>query len=117
MSDNQIVFDPLKRMTAKEFREAGYLRELNRQFLHPLGLALEVEVAADGTESFGAVWDYRDDPEGILFTDQVLQTPEALAGAKRIRAEAVAKWPTRSKLWRGHGLGGTNIQPIGGLSS
>ena len=30
-----------KYMPIKEFRERGYLQELNRRFLHPLGLALE----------------------------------------------------------------------------
>ena len=56
----------IKRMTASEFREAGLLQELNRQFLHPRGLALEV-VIADGAESFGGVWDYSSDPEGVTF--------------------------------------------------
>lgn len=31
-----------KRIDIKEFREKGYLQELNRNFLHPLGLALEI---------------------------------------------------------------------------
>lgn len=57
----------MKRMTVKEFREIGYLQELNRQFLHPLGLALEVVVDDDGNESFGHIWDSRDDPEGIIY--------------------------------------------------
>lgn len=56
-----------KKMSVKEFREAGYLQELNRQFLHPLGLALEVIVEEDGTERFGEVWDSRDDPEGYIY--------------------------------------------------
>lgn len=56
-----------KRITVKEFREVGLLQELNRQFLHPLGMALEVLVEEDGTERFGGVWDYRDDPEGMAY--------------------------------------------------
>ncbi len=60
--------DEIKRMDVKTFRELGYLQELNRQFLHPLGLALEVVIDDDtGNESFGGVWDYRDDPEGITY--------------------------------------------------
>ena len=62
----------LKKMTAKEFREAGYLQELNRQFLHPMGMALEVVVEEDGSEAFGQVWDYRDDPEGIAFEEGLI---------------------------------------------
>lgn len=60
--------DGIRRIDIKEFREAGYLQEVNRRFLHPLGLALEVVVEEDGTERLGGVWDYRDDPEGMAFT-------------------------------------------------
>jgi len=35
-------------MDIKEFKERGYLQEVNRKFLHPLGLALEV-VIDDGS--------------------------------------------------------------------
>jgi hypothetical protein len=73
----------VKRMTAKEFRELGYLQELNRRFLHPLGLALEVSISEDGVESFGDVWDYRDDPEGVIYDPSMIQ-PER---AKRIERE------------------------------
>ena len=45
----------------------GFLQEANRIFFHPLGLALEVVVEEDGTERLGGVWDYRDDPEGMIF--------------------------------------------------
>lgn len=38
MSDPQ----PIKYLDPYLFTEVGYLQELNRQFLHPLGLALEV---------------------------------------------------------------------------
>jgi len=56
------------RMDIKEFRSKGYLQELNRRFLHPLGLALEVIIdKVDGSEKLGGIWDYRDDEEGIYF--------------------------------------------------
>lgn len=58
----------IKRMNIKEFRESGLLAELNRVFFHPLGLALEVSIDDDGTEKLGGIWDYRDDPEGMLFS-------------------------------------------------
>ena len=57
----------LKRMSAKEFRELGYLQELNRQFLHPLGLALMISIDDAGNEKFSDVWDAREDNEGIRF--------------------------------------------------
>jgi hypothetical protein len=61
----------IKRIDIAEFRSEGYLQELNRLFLHPLGLALEVVVEDDGTERLGGVWDYRDDPEGIYYAGEV----------------------------------------------
>jgi hypothetical protein len=113
--------EPRKRMSVKEFREAGYLQELNRRFLHPLGLALEVVVneecsrcegtgnytdrdstddrlcpKCDGsgkrspeevTEHIGGVWDYRDDPEGLIFGPGIID-PEK---AKRVYDEHAAK--------------------------
>lgn len=58
-----------KYLPISEFRAEGYLQELNRQFLHPLGLALEVTRHEDGTEEITGVWDSRDDPEGFYFDD------------------------------------------------
>lgn len=106
-----------KRLTPQEFREQGYLRELNRQFLHPLGMALEVigpteeEVAGgnDFPEFFGGVWDYREDPEGMAFDESMLATPQALEQARAVRALRAAKVATRlAKL-------GFDVQPVPGL--
>lgn len=60
----------IKKMDIKEFRELGLLAEVNRIFFHPLGLALEVIVDDDGTEKLGGIWDYRDDPEGMLYSKE-----------------------------------------------
>jgi len=57
----------IKRMNIAEFREKGYLQEVNRRFFHPLGLALEVIVEENGEEKLGGIWDYREDPEGIYY--------------------------------------------------
>lgn len=59
--------DKIKRIDIKEFREKGYLQELNRRFLHPLGLALEITIDSFGTENLGGIWDYREDKEGIYY--------------------------------------------------
>lgn len=67
----------VKRIDIKEFREEGYLHELNRLFLHPLGLALEVVVEEDGSEHLGGVWDYRDDPEGMIYGEDTLSPQKA----------------------------------------
>lgn len=63
----------VKYMSVAEFREEGYLQELNRRFLHPLGLALEVCVGKDGEETFGRIWDSRDDPEGIVYGEDTIE--------------------------------------------
>lgn len=70
----------IKRIPIKEFREKGYLQELNRKFLHPLGLALEVIQEDDGTESLGGVWDYRNDMGGIYYNlaDPEFTSPERI---------------------------------------
>lgn len=62
----------IKRIDIKEFREKGFLQEANRLFFHPLGLALEVIIDDDGNEKLGGVWDYRDDPEGIAFIQDII---------------------------------------------
>lgn len=57
----------VKHIDIKEFREQGYLQEVNRQFFHPMGLALAISIDDDGSETLGGIWDYRTDPEGIQF--------------------------------------------------
>jgi hypothetical protein len=60
----------IKHISIKEFRERGYLQEANRRFFHPLGLALEVTVDDEtGEETLSGVWDYREDPEGMVFAE------------------------------------------------
>lgn len=114
-----------KRMPVAEFRSTGYLHEVNRRLLHPLGLAIEAaqateptrvvlltepavealrvliaririvdpdqatamdalealidagETLAAGDEMLAGIWDCRDDPEGIIFGDDVLDHEKA----------------------------------------
>lgn len=91
----------VKRIDIKEFRTLGFLQEANRHFFHPLGLALEIVqencktcgrtgyigVAirrvcsnCDGygyTERLGGIWDYREDPEGITYSDDQMSREKA----------------------------------------
>jgi len=67
----------VKRIDIKEFRAQGYLQEVNRRFLHPLGLALEVIIDDDGSEKLGGVWDYRDDPEGMAYGEGIIDPEKA----------------------------------------
>jgi hypothetical protein len=71
--------EEIHRIDIAEFRRLGLLQEVNRLFFHPRGLALEVVVAEDGTEQLGGVWDYRDDPEGMSFGDNMIRFTAALA--------------------------------------
>lgn len=67
--------DDIKRMNIKEFQDMGLLAELNRTFLHPLGLALEININDEtGEVKLGGIWDYRDDPEGMLFAKEHFPT-------------------------------------------
>jgi len=65
--------EKIKRISVKDFRAMGGLQEINRCFLHPRGLALEIIIDDNGNEKFGEVWDYRDDPEGLFFQKGVIK--------------------------------------------
>ena len=54
-------------MLFRSVSQSRYLPELNRQFLHPLGLALEIVVDDEGNETIGGVWDCREYLEGIHY--------------------------------------------------
>jgi hypothetical protein len=75
--------DKHKYMSVKEFREKGYLQELNRRFLHPLGLALETSLEKDGTERLGGIQDCRDDQEGIVFNTVEFSKEKKIAAWKK----------------------------------
>src|ERR1700757_4623348 len=134
-----------------EFREQGFLQEANRQFFHPLGLALEMTIITEGgngddnmrqrirgaldrysgvdrtTDDFGTsgvpflataidemteailaelfpvgsarlsgVWDYRDDPEGVLFGDA---PPDAREKEIHVSEERLRHRPERLRLF------------------
>lgn len=78
----------IKKMNIKEFREKGFLQEANRLFFHPLGLALEVIIKDDGTQKLGGVWDYRDDAEGMLFGDGVIDV-EKIKHVKQLKLSKI----------------------------
>jgi hypothetical protein len=68
-----------KYLDLSQFRDGGYLAEVNRRVLHPLGLALALEEdAATGEVRFIGVLDCRDDPEGIRFGSPSAYADKAL---------------------------------------
>ena len=85
----------MNRIDIKEFRDRGYLQEVNRQFFHPLGMALFVEIEPDGKVTLGGVLDYRSDPEGMLYEDDMLTTAEFQEKQKRVAEEWFEKTKVR----------------------
>jgi len=51
------------------FIDHGYLQELNRQFLHPLGLALEIQIDDDGKPSDSCRIVETSDPAGKTYRE------------------------------------------------
>lgn len=101
--DPKDEFPEIKKIDIAEFREKGYVHELNRLFLHPLGLALSVNIDdKTGRETLGIIWDYRDDEEGIYFGDDLLDPKKA----RYIRDQWIARRKPRGlKL-------GFMVQPV-----
>lgn len=92
-------------MSLEEFWKGGYLQELNRQFLHPLGLALEATLDLEGRISLSGIWDYRHDEEGMVYPDNVELGPSR-AHADKIAAEQAEKAAVRIERF------GWVIQPV-----
>jgi len=97
--------DEIPRMDIAEFQAEGFLQEANRNFFHPLGLALGIEQTDEGSWRLGGIWDYRDDPEGMVFAD--LAEHEAIVKAGSVAAEAAKHTVRRLELF------GSVIQPVG----
>lgn len=118
----------VKHIDITEFREVGFLQEANRLFFHPRGLALEVTICdhcegsgiEPGTngimcqagdldcngrgEWISGVWDYRDDPEGVIFGPDQLSFEKA----KTVQAQLFNHLNAREKL----GCDIIGVQPL-----
>lgn len=57
--------------------KTGLLFQINRDILHPVGLALEAEEDDNGDFILKNLWDLRNDPEGVVYS------PEAFERAQR----------------------------------
>jgi len=90
--------EDIKYIDIKEFRELGILQELNRLFLHPLGLALEVIIEEDGTEKLGRIWDYREDDEGIRYGASTISTSSFKEKAENFRKMCEEKHKKRTDI-------------------
>lgn len=90
----------------KEFRDRGYLQEVNRRFFHPLGLACGVIVTECGDVSDLHVIDYRNDPSGLGFSDESIAKPDFKEKSNFIDSEIEKRRDAREKEF------GDLIQPI-----
>lgn len=96
-----------KTMTAAEFQQLGLLQEINRRILHPIGLALAVEVE-DGTGHVLGIADelidHRDDLEGMIYP---VLGPTREARARWLDADQATRHAVRRRAL------GYVVQPIG----
>ena len=61
------VWPNVKKMNVKEFVERGFLFELNRSVLHPMGLAMYVTDGVLSPMVLGGIINSMDDPDGFVF--------------------------------------------------
>ena len=90
---------PVKYVPAEELRALGILQEVNRQFFHPLGLALDVLVDSETGKAtgLGGIQDHRKSPGGVVFGNSMLSKEKA----KAIRDMRKANISERKKLFDG----------------
>jgi len=62
----------MKMMDLKEFRDKGYLHEVNRLFFHRMGLALVVAINHEGQVILTGIMDVREDEEGVVFAEDLM---------------------------------------------
>lgn len=78
-----------------ELKESGLLFAINRDYLHPIGLALSVDVNRDLVPfRVGPIFDGRDDPAGITFADDCID-PEIVAKAEILAESAAVRFARR----------------------
>ena len=100
-----------KYLNLSDFVALGLLQEVNRLFFHPMGLALECSRTDTGLTTLSRIWDYRDDPEGMIYDLKNRNPGELTSWAKKARYVdrlREAHDPTRLALF------GNVIEPIPG---
>jgi hypothetical protein len=65
----------MKYIDLREFRDSGYLQEVNRRFFHPLGLAMSVTSKnGDDKVTFAGIIDSREQEDGCIFDERVIDS-------------------------------------------
>lgn len=98
-------------MSPTEFIDGGYLLEVNRRVLHPLGVAMGFSCAEDGSVLSIYFEDHREDPEGMVYAKEVIEDPAILAKAENIRKEWLNYLDARMELV-GYYVGSNGVQSI-----
>lgn len=57
--------EDIKTTDVRLLLDSGLLFKINLEILHPLGLAMGMDQNTGAVE----LWDYRDDPEGMIYSD------------------------------------------------
>lgn len=75
-------------MDITEFRRRGYLQEVNRRLLHPLGMELVVSEPDEltGVQKLLGVLDYRDHPQGVAYASLDVDKAGAVGAEMHNRA-------------------------------
>lgn len=77
--------------------DKGLLFIINREVLHPLGLSLAVHLDANNNTVSMSLWDFREDPAGIVFEKESFE--EGLAKYAKFSCEEGIKFMrTREEL-------------------
>lgn len=89
----------VKWMDLNEFRDKGFLQEVNRKFFHPLGLALAITIdnKTGSVLNLAGVHDHRDDPEGIYYSEGVIDQQKI----DNVKSLFESKRKTREKILGG----------------
>ena len=102
----EVKAEDIKKMSMSEFVKLGILQEINRRFLHPMGLAMSVVIDKDTDMcAFDSIWDYREDPEGIVFADDIAKDSTFDSKAQIVEDLLESKKEAREKAF------GWHIQP------
>jgi hypothetical protein len=81
----------IKYMDPQEFLDGGYVHEINRLLLHPLGLALEFHTSGLAAAATVRIWDDRDDPEGTYLGGDLLSRDKAIKVCDELLARRDAR--------------------------
>ncbi len=94
---SRVVSGPseIKYVSIKEFRDFGYLQEVNRLFLHPLGMSLVIDDNPATGAKLAGILDYRDNAAGVIF-DCANMPKDVLADMKMKQYRVQQQWRERA---------------------